>query len=147
MTNTSERIIEEVQFGKRITQVVQPVYSSPDNCTIDCIVTFNETEVLPYTASATDTMPYGIELYAELIGGCHGLIAPYIAPQIAIAPAVTLKIQVQTLLINSDMVALRCWKAGISFPAEWQTYVLVLRAIISTGTGAIPATPAYPAGS
>ena len=55
-----------------------------------------------------------------------------------------LKSQALALLVMSDMVATRCFKAGVSFPSEWQSFVTSLRAIVSTGTGTIPATPALP---
>jgi hypothetical protein len=49
----------------------------------------------------------------------------------------------------SDMAALRCLKAGAAFPAEWQTYVAALRAIIAAASGdastPLPTRPAYPA--
>lgn len=35
----------------------------------------------------------------------------------------------------SDLVALRCFKAGIKFPAAWKTYVSQLRAIVSAYGG------------
>lgn len=59
----------------------------------------------------------------------------------------TLKTQAQAALDASDMTALRCLKAGVAFPSEWQTYVAALRAIVDSGTGTIPTTPDYPAGT
>ena len=53
-------------------------------------------------------------------------------------------------LTASDNVALRCVKAGVSFPAGWLTYVQELRAIVNgsdTTSTSLPAQPAYPAGS
>jgi hypothetical protein len=51
----------------------------------------------------------------------------------------------QTLLDETDMVAIRCSKAGVEFPTEWRSYVTELRNIIRTGTGNIPTKPSYPA--
>lgn len=56
-----------------------------------------------------------------------------------------LKASAQAALNASDMTAIRCVKAGVAFPAEWQSYVSALRAIISSGTGTFPARPAFPA--
>lgn len=51
----------------------------------------------------------------------------------------------------SDMTALRCFKAGVPFPAEWIAYVNQLRAIVRAQTGdpdlPLPEKPAYPAGT
>jgi hypothetical protein len=50
-------------------------------------------------------------------------------------------------LYTSDMVSIRCYKAGIAFPVEWQNYTATLRSIVSTETGTMPAQPAYPEGT
>lgn len=50
----------------------------------------------------------------------------------------------------TDLVAIRCLKAGMVFPMAWQTYVAELRAIVSgtdTTSTALPTQPAYPAGT
>lgn len=59
--------------------------------------------------------------------------------------------QALALLIKSDLVSIRCHKAGIAFPADWLAYVQALRAIVQASSGdptkPLPAQPAYPAGS
>jgi len=59
--------------------------------------------------------------------------------------------QAQAALDASDMVALRCFKAGVAFPAEWLTYVNAMRAVVRAPTGdptqPLPTRPAYPAGT
>lgn len=68
--------------------------------------------------------------------------------------------QAQALLDKTDQVALRCWKAGVAWPAEWQEAVVLLRAyLIAKDTSKpVPSLPmtegsdgkpviAYPAGS
>ena len=53
-------------------------------------------------------------------------------------------------LDESDMVAIRCMKAGTAFPSAWQTYTTELRAIINgsdTTSTSLPTKPAYPAGT
>jgi len=67
--------------------------------------------------------------------------------QYAAAQADTLKAQAKTALEASDKVALRCWKKGLAFPADWIAYDDQLRTIASSGTGQFPFQPAYPAGS
>ena len=39
-----------------------------------------------------------------------------------------------TALTDTDLVALRCFKAGVAFPAEWVAYVVALRAVRSSST-------------
>ena len=50
-------------------------------------------------------------------------------------------------LAKSDDIAMRCFKAGVAFPAEWQSYVTALRAIAGGASGLLPIQPAYPAGT
>lgn len=62
--------------------------------------------------------------------------------------------QAQALLNAMDApggCAIRCFKAGVAFPATWQAYCTALRAIVN-GTAspmptALPAQPAYPTGT
>lgn len=69
------------------------------------------------------------------------------AASTASAAIADLKSQAQTALNKTDLVALRCLKAGVSFPSEWQTYVTSLRSIASSGTGSLPDQPPYPIGT
>lgn len=55
--------------------------------------------------------------------------------------------EAQAALDRSDLVALRCFKNGVPFPAEWATYCAALRAIVVSGVGPLPVQPAYPEGS
>jgi hypothetical protein len=58
--------------------------------------------------------------------------------------------QAQLALDKSDLVAMRCFKAGIAFPTAWQSYVIALRAIVSASTGTastLPTQPSYPVGN
>ena len=61
------------------------------------------------------------------------------------------QIKAQELLDKSDLVAIRCLKAGIAFPADWQSYVSELRGIIDSNSGdatiSLPIKPTYPMGS
>ncbi len=61
------------------------------------------------------------------------------------------QIQAQLLLDGSDRVAIRCLKAGVPFPSDWQAYVATLREIVRTTNGdpdaPLPTRPTYPAGT
>lgn len=62
----------------------------------------------------------------------------------------TIKGDAQFALDKTDLVAIRCVKAGVAFPAEWKSYVSALRAIVSgadTTSVSLPVMPAYPAGT
>lgn len=61
-----------------------------------------------------------------------------------------LKDQASLSLEHTDLVASRCFKSGVTFPANWQSYTLALRNIVNgtdTTSTALPAQPAYPAGT
>lgn len=47
-------------------------------------------------------------------------------------------------LLQSDMVALRCFKASIPFPEEWKDYVLALRSVVSGESEKMPEKPDFP---
>lgn len=51
----------------------------------------------------------------------------------------------QAALDASDMTAIRCFKAGVPFPAEWFAYTQTLRNIVKSNNGSLPARPAFPA--
>ncbi len=50
-------------------------------------------------------------------------------------------------LYTSDMVAVRCIKAGVAFPTEWQVYVSELRDVINDVVTTLPVQPEYPVGT
>jgi len=61
-----------------------------------------------------------------------------------------IKINAQIELDKTDLVALRCLKAGVKFPLDWQTYTKSLRDIVSgidTISTTLPIIPSYPAGT
>ncbi|MBN1839777.1 MAG: hypothetical protein JW802_07015 [Campylobacterales bacterium] len=58
------------------------------------------------------------------------------------------KAAVQTAIDKTDLVALRCWKAGIEFPTDWKEYTVALRALLSSAVVVdLPTMPEYPSGS
>lgn len=75
--------------------------------------------------------------------------APTAAELAAIAHAALVS-SASALLNMTDMVCLRCYKAGVTFPAAWQTYTTALRAIVNgtdTTSSTLPTQPVYPAGT
>ena len=64
------------------------------------------------------------------------------------APAPSLPSQARAALDASDVTAIRCVKAGVAFPAEWQAYCAALRAIVAGAAAeALPPRPDYPTGT
>lgn len=64
-----------------IQDVKNPIYANENGTVINCLVKFDAfTEYLPFGANPNDPMDYGRELYAELIAGKWGPIAPYVPP-------------------------------------------------------------------
>lgn len=64
-----------------------PVYANEQNTRIDLQVKFAQfNEVLPFTATPDDPMPYGIVLYNRAVAGEFGTIAPYVPPQVIVPP-------------------------------------------------------------
>lgn len=58
-----------------------------------------------------------------------------------------LKSEALSALTKSDLVAIRCVKAGIPFPADWQEYVAGLRAVVNGSALTLPEQPEYPEGT
>ena len=65
----------------QLISVSNPIYSNAQNTIIDClIVVSNYPDPLPFTASPNDVEAHGREIYARLIAGDYGPIAPYVPP-------------------------------------------------------------------
>lgn len=47
----------------------------------------------------------------------------------------------------TDIVAIRCVKAGVPFPSEWKNYSDTLRSIVSGSEVEVPVKPEYPGGT
>ena len=98
----------------------------------------------------------GFDNPADAPAGAVEITADQFA-QLATTPVVTpamaqaqLKVSAQAALDASDLVAMRGFKAGVPFPASWQTYVAALRAIVNgtdTTSTALPTQPAYVPGT
>lgn len=52
-------------------------------------------------------------------------------------------------LASTDTTYIRCAKAGVVWPPEWQTYVVALRAIVNNPSSVttLPTPPSYPSGT
>lgn len=55
-------------------------YSRPSNASIDCVVTWDDGQTMPFTAVENDSTTYGQALWIDLVAGQFGPIAPYVAP-------------------------------------------------------------------
>lgn len=67
-----------------------PVYANAENSDINLQVKFSQfNEVLPFTATPNDPMPYGVDLYNRAVAGEFGPIAPYEPPVTEAQPVTT----------------------------------------------------------
>jgi hypothetical protein len=65
-----------------IQSASNPKYASADGTSISLDVKFAEVNlIVPFNATPTDSVPYGIELYTRAKNGEFGSIAPYTPPQ------------------------------------------------------------------
>ena len=63
------------------SSVTDIVFSRSDESCIDCIVNVESIGLIPFTASALDIEPHGIEIYNRCVAGDFGPIAPYVEPE------------------------------------------------------------------
>ena len=64
-----------------LISAANPVWSSADNTAINILAQFDTfPSPLPFTASPTDPEAYGRDIYARIIAGEFGPIAPYVPP-------------------------------------------------------------------
>lgn len=82
-------------------QIRNPVYSAPDNSTIDCEIEHPVYGWIPFTANPNDVEPLGRDIFAALIAGAAGPISPYVAP---IASADDNKFEAERRLQVTDWV-------------------------------------------
>lgn len=54
------------------------------------------------------------------------------------------KVQARIALEQSDLVGLRCFKAGVKFPKEWRDYEVSLRAVVRGERADLPQVPVKP---
>lgn len=112
------------------------------------------------TALPSDAVEITVEQYAALMEAQSTgqiITADSAGSPIAEAPpaptpaqtAVALMLSARAALTITDAVFIRCGKAGVAWPTEWQAYVVALRAIVTSPASAteLPTQPAYPAGS
>lgn len=66
-----------------VQNVTDPVYANEAGTAINCTVKFAEFPApLPFTATSYDPDEYGRQIYADLIAGVYGPIAPYVPPPV-----------------------------------------------------------------
>lgn len=109
-----------------------------------------------YIAQAIANLVPGIvfEVFGESFAGVVRHSGPPLPPEAdvlaemaRIKAAEPLVSEALTALAASDGVALRCAKAAVPYPPEWQAYDAALRAIVRGGPGPVPPQPDYPTGT
>lgn len=82
-------------------QIRNPIYSAPDNSTIDCEIEHPVYGWILFTANPNDVEPIGKEVYDACLSGVAGPVAPYVAP---IASAASNKAEAERRLAATDWV-------------------------------------------
>ncbi len=97
-----------------------------------------------------ETDPAQAVLMKQMASGWAEVTGTWPAPPTAAQLHQQLQGQAQAALDKTDLVALRCFKAGVAFSPAWQSYTAALRAIASgadTASTSLPSQPAYPSGT
>ena len=70
--------------------VKNPMWSTPEQLTIDCEVNFThlKEEFVPFTADPNDVYPYCKEIFDRCVSGEFGPVAPYTPPEGSTIPVV-----------------------------------------------------------
>lgn len=70
-----------------IISVSNPIYSNPENTSINVQIEFKEmTGLQPFTAMANDPEIHGAQLFKDLMSGKYGAISPYVEPPPTVWP-------------------------------------------------------------
>jgi hypothetical protein len=66
----------------QLTSLTNPRWADQARTMIDCEITTSQfgNEVLPFTASPSDTEPHGRAIFADLVAGKYGPVADYTPP-------------------------------------------------------------------
>ena len=68
-----------------VEDIKNPVYVDETGDRIDCDVKFDTLPTyVPFTADKNDVEPHGREIYAQLVAGDWGPIAPYVPPPLPV---------------------------------------------------------------
>ncbi len=97
-----------------------------------------------------DSDPAQFALMNQLAAGWADITGEWPAPPLAVQLHQPLQAEAQAALDKTDLVAFRCFKAGVAYPPAWQIYTQALRAIANgtdTASTSLPIQPAYPAGT
>jgi hypothetical protein len=64
-----------------IISVANPVFATADGTAIDCVLQLDAFPMpVPFTASVNDVEEHGRQIYAKILAGEYGEIAPYVPP-------------------------------------------------------------------
>lgn len=131
-----------------IVSAHSPTWTDVEHTAIQLQVDFDGIGEVPFVASPTDVEAHGRELFTRAVAGDFGIVADYVPPTATWAGR---QQQARAALDGSDLVALRCFKAGVEFPTAWVDYCEALRAIVRTDDGdptqSLPPRPQYPEGT
>ena len=91
----------------KIISARNPVYSSPDQSSIDLVVVSEEFGEVLYTSSKNDIEQTSIDLYDKALSGEYGEVAPYVVKIPVEPPKPTLEeLQAQLAALSAQVVAI-----------------------------------------
>jgi len=84
-------------------EVKDPVWANSENTHINCQVLFEgQASFFPFTASASDTESYSVEIFNQCVAGQWGTVAPYVPVPVLEPTAEQNKATAIQLLANTD---------------------------------------------
>ncbi|ORJ23970.1 tail fiber assembly protein (plasmid) [Rouxiella badensis] len=124
------------------TDVKNPSYKNSDSTIIDCEVKFDGfDDYLQFTATATDTTDYGVDIFNACVAGTYGTVAAYVATKTNAEAVATAK---KAALLQSINNTTQLWQTqlalGIITDADkttltaWMKYAQEVQAIDTTAT-------------
>jgi hypothetical protein len=113
-----------------LTSLVNPRWANAEQTLIDCEITTGQfgDEVLPFTASPNDYEVYGRELFAAVVAGNFGPIAPYIAPPVVLPTPEQIEVMRRAAYqAEADPLFFK-WQRGESTEQEWLGKIAEIKA-------------------
>ncbi len=90
----------------QVLSVTNTVWANAEHTAVDCDVLFDQfaPEVLPFTATPTDTTDYGPQIFNDCVAGVYGPVGEYVPPPPYVPTAADNKSNAEQRLQATDWV-------------------------------------------